>query len=165
MTSPPLVLAGYRRVMYGPCACFTSIYIQNLPAAHAFAIIWRLVCTFYPPSSASYDVSHFLASHSLKPASFKAGFLLGYGLSLLQPTPLLFSAVFVFPAAPLYYSYCSIIWSKPAGPLWACCSFFPQWLNMVIWAFWLRCLRALVSHFPFGHPWPIYFPSAFLALF
>ena len=32
--------------------------------------------------------------------------------------------------------------------------------------FLLHCLRALVFHlFPLGHPWPIYFPWAFLALF
>ena len=36
---------------------------------------------------------------------------------------------------------------------------------MVIWAFWLHCLRAPVFYFPFGHPWPIYFSWAFLALF
>ena len=165
MTLPPPVLAGYRLVMFRPYTYFTSMYIQNLLAVHIFAVVWRLVYTFCCPSSASYSVSHFLASHSLKPAPFRAGFFLGCGLFLLQPTLLLFSTVFAFPVIPFYYSCCGVIWPKPAGPLWACRLFFPQWLSMVIWAFWLRCLQAPMSHFPFGHPWPIYFSWAFLALF
>ena len=165
MTSPPPILARYRLVMFGQCACFSSKYIQNLPTAHAFAVVWRLVCTFCHPSLTSYGMSHFLASHSLKPTPFEAGFLLGRGLFLLQPTLLLFSAIFVFPVVLLCYSCYGVIWPKPAGPLWACCLFFPQWLSMVIWAFCLRCLWALVSHFLFGHPWPIYFPQAFLTIF
>ena len=35
MTSPPPVLAGYRLVMSRPYACFTSMYIWNLPTTHA----------------------------------------------------------------------------------------------------------------------------------
>ena len=104
MISPPPVLVGYRLVMFGSCVCFTFMYIQNLPAAHAFAVVWRFVCTFCHPSLASYGVSHFLASHSLELAPFKAGFLLGHGLFLLQPTFLLFSAVFAFPVVPFCYS-------------------------------------------------------------
>ena len=37
---PPLpVLAGYRLVMFGPCACTTSVYVQNLSTAYAFAMV------------------------------------------------------------------------------------------------------------------------------
>ena len=39
MTSPCLVLAGYRLVRSGPCACLFSMYVQNLPTAHAFAVV------------------------------------------------------------------------------------------------------------------------------
>ena len=70
----------------------------------------------------------------------------------------------MFPTVPLCYSCYNVIWPKPVGPLWACCLFFSQWLNIVIWAFWLHYLQAPMSHFPFGHPWPIYFPWASLAL-
>ena len=164
MTSPPPVLARYGLVMSGPCVCFISMYIQNLPATHVFIVVWRLVYTFCRPSLVSYGMSYFLASHSLKPAPFEVGLLLGRGLFLLQPTLLLFSAIFAFPAIPPCYSCCGVIWPKPVGPLWACCLFFPQWLSIVIWTFWLRCLQAPVSHLPFGHPWPIYFLWAFLAL-
>ena len=135
MTSPPPVLAGYRLVISGPCTCFTSMYIQNLSAAHASAVVWRLVCTSCRPSLASYGVNHFLASHSLKPAPFGARLLLGYRLFLLWPTLLFFSAVFVCPAILLCHSCRGIIWPMPTGPLWACCLFFPQWLSIVIWAF------------------------------
>jgi len=82
LTSPPPVLARYRLVMYEPCACFTSMYIQNLSAAYSFAVVWRFVCTSCHLSLASYG---FLASHSLKPTSFGARLLLSYGLLFHQP--------------------------------------------------------------------------------
>ena len=135
MTSPSPILAGYRLVIYGPCSCFTSMYIRNLPATHTSAVVWRLVCTSCHPSLASYGVNHFLASHSLKLAPFEARLLLGRGLFLLRPTLLFFSAIFVCPTVLLYHSSCGVIWPKPAGFIWASCLFFPQWLSIVIWAF------------------------------
>jgi len=80
------------------------MYIRNLLAAHASVVVWRLVCTSYRPSLASYGMNHFLASYSLK-----SGLLLGRGLFLFQPTLLLFSAVFACLAILLYHSYCGII--------------------------------------------------------
>ena len=68
---PLLVLAGYRLVMSGPYACSTPIYIQNLSAAHVFAVIWRLIYVFCLSSLTSYGVNCFLISHSLQLASFK----------------------------------------------------------------------------------------------
>ena len=67
MTSPRLVLVGYRLVMHGPCACFTSMYVQSLPIAHALAVIWRPVCTFCQSFLASYGVGCFLISYFLLP--------------------------------------------------------------------------------------------------
>ena len=70
--NPPLpVLAGYKLVISGPYMCSTSVYVQNLPAAHAFAMFWRLICTFYRPSLTSYGISHFLIFRSLWPALFR----------------------------------------------------------------------------------------------
>ena len=69
---PPLpVLAEYRMVMSGPYACSTSVYVRNLSTAYAFAMFWRLICTFCRPSLTSYDVSYFLISHPLWPAPFR----------------------------------------------------------------------------------------------
>ena len=135
MTSSSPVLARYKLARSEPCACFTSMYIQNLPAAHASTVVWRLVCTSCHPSLASYGVNHFLASHSLKPTLFEVGLLLGHGFFLLRPTLLFFSAIFVCPTVLLCHSCRGVIWPKPAGFLWACCLFFPQWLSIVIWAF------------------------------
>ena len=81
MTSPCLVLVRYRLVMSGPCTCFTSVYVQNLPAAHAFALAWGLFCTFCRLSLTSYGVSYFLIPHSLWPTPFKARVCLIVGFS------------------------------------------------------------------------------------
>ena len=93
--------------------------------------------------------------------------LLDCGLFLLQPILLLFSAVFAFPTISPYYSCCSVIWPKPAGPLWAYCLFFSQWLSIVIWAFWLHCLRLICPIFLLGILGPFTFlghPRSFLVL-
>ena len=122
---PLLVLAGYRLVMSRPCACNISMYVQNLSAAHAFAVVWRLVCAFYCSSLTSYDVNFFLISHSLQLASFQ-----GLGLIWLWaflPTAILFCffhSLVTISAMLLYYSCCNDIWPKFFGPLWACCLFF-----------------------------------------
>ena len=69
-----------------------------------------------------------------------------------------------FPTALFCYSYCDVIWTKSAGPLWVCYLFFSQWLSMII-GLLLHGLWAPASHlFPFGCPWPIYFPWASSAL-
>ena len=39
ITSPCPILTGYRLVKSGPCACLSSMYVQNLPTAHAFAMV------------------------------------------------------------------------------------------------------------------------------
>ena len=41
---PPPVLVGYRLMKYGHCACLTFACVQKLPATHALAVVWRLVC-------------------------------------------------------------------------------------------------------------------------
>ena len=39
MTSPCPILTGYRLVRSEPCECLSSMYVQNLFAAHAFAMV------------------------------------------------------------------------------------------------------------------------------
>ena len=58
-----LVLAGYMLMMSGPCTCSTSVYVQNMPAAYAFAVVWRVICIFCRPYLTSYGVSYFLIFH------------------------------------------------------------------------------------------------------
>ena len=49
MTSLRPVLAGYRLVRSGPCACLPSICVQNLPVAHLSIVVWRLTYTVCRP--------------------------------------------------------------------------------------------------------------------
>ena len=68
--SPCSVLAGYRLVVPGPCACLHSICVQNLLAAHSSAVIWRLVVrVFFPAPFKSWalfdDGSYISLAHSL----------------------------------------------------------------------------------------------------
>ena len=58
-------------------------------AAHAFAMFWRLVCTFCHALLASYGVGCFLICYSLWLASFGDWALLDHGPSL--PWPILYS--------------------------------------------------------------------------
>ena len=48
-----------------PCTCSTSVYVQSLSAAHAFAMVWRLICVFCCSSLTSCGVNCFLIFHSL----------------------------------------------------------------------------------------------------
>ena len=108
---PPLpVLAGYRLVMFGLCACSTSMYVQNLLAAYAFAMVWRLIYTFCRLSLTSYGVSYFLIFHHFWPTLFRGWALLDFGLFFLQPTLLLISTVLQpFSFVPLCHSCCDVI--------------------------------------------------------
>ena len=158
MTSPRLVLAGYRLMMLRPCACFTSMYFQSLLAAHALVMIWRPVCTFCRSFLAFYGVGCFLISYFLRPC-FLWGFcqIVGFLFSSLSFYQIGFCqlasfshisiALPLFLAISLWYSCYDVIWSKPAGPLWACY----LWLNIVIWAFSVVLLAG--SCVPFVFSW------------
>ena len=106
MTSPCPVLAGYKLVRSGPCACLSSLYIQNLLAAHAFTVVGlhNLLSVFY----------YFLVPLFLWLAPLKGWALLDGGLclSLAHPFFLLSS-----PAMPFHHSSCEIVCLNPAGPL------------------------------------------------
>ena len=85
------ILVGYRLMVFGLCACSTYVYFQSLFAAHAFVMVWRLVCAFCYSSLTSYGVNYFLISHSLWTAPFRGWALLDCGLFFLQPALLLLS--------------------------------------------------------------------------
>ena len=48
-TSLHPVLAGYRLVRSGPCACLPSICVQNRSTAHLSVVVWRLAYTACHP--------------------------------------------------------------------------------------------------------------------
>ena len=140
--------------MSRPCACFTSMYVQNLSAAHAFTVVWRLVYTFCRPSLAFY----------------RACSLWGLGFAWLLAFP---------PSTHSFALFCNLciscwailpflLWCYLTQDYWAFSGLLPILLSMTQyshWAFWLLFLQAPVSHlFPFEHPWPIYFPWASSAL-
>ena len=120
-----------------------------------------------------WTIFWFLILYGLLPLG--AGLCLIVGFSSFSLLFCSFHSLATIPAIPLCYSCRGVIWLVPAGPLWAYCLFFSQWLNMVIgfilmllWAFLdpFHCLWALLSHFfLLEHPWPIYFPWASLARF
>ena len=83
MTSPHPILVRYRLVMPRPCACFTSMYVQSLLAAHTHAVIWRLICTFCQSFLASYGLGYFLISYFMCPCFLWGWALLDYGLPFL----------------------------------------------------------------------------------
>ena len=133
-----------------------------------------LICAFCYSSLTPYGVNCFLISHSLQLASFQGlGLIWSWAFLPLAILFCFFHSLVTVLAMLLCHSYCGDIWTKLAGPLWACCLFFSQWLNMVIgfilmllWAFLLHCLWAPLSHlFLLEHPWPICFPWSSLALF
>ena len=121
MTSPCPVLAGYRLVMSEFCACLLSMCIQNLPATHAFTVVWRLAYTVCHPFLTFY-VSYFMISHS--PRGWA---LLDVGLCLLSiysltaiiscHITLSFLLWHLFETI-LLYPFGSAIYSFPSGLVW-----------------------------------------------
>ena len=109
--------------------------------------------------------SYFLISHPFMACSLWGWALFDYGLSFIQPVLVLFFAVLYF--LPYHSVIPAVMSYDPSllgffGPT-ACSS-----LNDSVWllGFLLHYLRAPVSYlFPLGHPWPICFPWASLALF
>ena len=128
------------------------------PAAHAFAMFWRLVCTFCCALLASYGLGCFPICHSLWLASFGDWALLDHGPSF--PQPILCS---LRGLVSIFLSYHSAI---PAVMLldsilldfFGPAIYFPPSDSMYSLGLFLHCLRALMSHFPLEHHWPICFP-------
>ena len=93
-------------------------------------------------------------------APFKGQALLDCEFSPLQPILYSFRSLVAILAIPLYYSCCGVIWPVTAGPLWAYCMFFSQWLNMVVrfilmllWAFSTHYIACAGSFVPFLSSW------------
>ena len=85
MTSPCPVLAGYRLLRSGPCTCLSSMYVQNLLATYASAVVGL--------HSLLSVLDHFLVSFSFMACPIWGWALLGGGLC------------FFFSAHPSSYYY------------------------------------------------------------
>ena len=120
LTSLCPVLAGYRLVRSGPCACLPSICVQNLPVALSSVVVWRLACTaccsffdllcellfdFLLPLGVDIylllgftflDCSHFLSYHSVIHAVMTQSCWASLGLPfILSPSGLTWPLVFL----------------------------------------------------------------------
>ena len=98
MTSPCLVLAGYRLVRSRSCACPSSMYVQNLPAAHASAMVGL--------HSLRSVLNHFLVSLSFMACPIRGWALLDGGLCFFFSPPFF---LLLSLAIPLYHSCCEVV--------------------------------------------------------
>ena len=73
------VLVGYKLVVPRPYVCSTSVYVQNLPAAHAFAMDWRFVYAFCHSFLISYGA---IWSMPIRPLSSLLYTLLSIGYNV-----------------------------------------------------------------------------------
>ena len=98
ITSPCPILAGYRLVRSKPYACLSSMYVQNLSAAHASIVV--------DPHSLPSALDHFLISLSFMACPIWGWALLDGWLYFFFSPPF-----FLLPslAIPLYHSYCEIV--------------------------------------------------------
>ena len=145
---------GYKLVRFGPYACLFSMYVQNLLAAHAFAVIGL--------HSLPSIFDYFLISLSFMAFPIQAGPCLTVGFAFLQST--------FFPGTISYHTTLSfllrncfaLIWLGLFGPAVYSSSNGPVQPLVLLLYHW----QAPVSHlFSLGHPGPVCFPWASSALF
>ena len=159
------ILARYRLVMLGPCACSTFVYVQSLSTTHAFAMDWRFVHVFYHAFLASCGVNYFLILHSLCLASFKGRAFLDCGpFSLLAQCLLPLACQYSYYTILLFLLQCYLIHTRWAsfGPTVYSSLNWLQWPNIVI-GFILVLLWAFLTHYiAYGLLWPISFSFGIL---
>ena len=150
MTSLCPVLAGYRLVRSEPCACLSSMYVQNLPAAHAFAVVGL----HNLPSVFDY----FLVPLSFMACPTRGWALLDDGLCLSSAHP--FSYYHLLPyhsIIPTAKLFALIVLGIFGSAVYSSCNGLVRPLVLL-----LHHWRAPVSHlFSLGCPWPICFPWPF----
>lgn len=110
ITSPCLVLAGYRLVRFGSCACLSSMYVQNLHAAHASAVVGL--------HSLSLVLDYFLISLSFMACPIRGWALLDDGLCFFFRPPFF---LLPSPAIPLYHFCCEVVLPQSS---WTSLGFF-----------------------------------------
>ena len=124
------ILAGYRLVVPGPCPCSTFMYIQSLSIAHAFAMIWRLICLFatHPWPLMAWTIFWSSILYGLLPS--RAGPCLIAGFSLFSP--LFAPSINLQPFMPCYSVIPAVVLfdSCLLGLFWACCVLFFHLITM-----------------------------------
>ena len=145
MTSLRPVLAGYRLVRSGPCACLSSMYVQNLLAAHASVVVGL--------HGLSSVLDHFLVSLSFIACPIQGWALLDGGPCFFFSPPFF---LLLSPAIPFHHSCCKVVllqtrWGFLGLP------FIPP--LMAQQGHWFLCY--VIS----GPPCPICFPLGFLGPF
>ena len=145
MTSLRPVLAGYRLVRFGPCACLSSMYVQNLLVAHASVVVGL--------HSLSSVLDHFLVSLSFIACPIQGWALLDGGPCFFFSPPFF---LLLSPAIPFHHSCCKVVllqtrWGFLGLP------FIPP--LMAQQGHWFLCY--IVSR----PPCPICFPLGFLGPF
>ena len=98
MTSLRLVLVGYRLVRSGPCACLSSMYVQNQLATYAPAVVGL--------HSLLSILDHFLVSLSFMACPIRAWALLDGVLCFFFSPPFF---LLLSPTIPLHHSYCKVV--------------------------------------------------------
>ena len=98
MTSPCPVLARYRLVRSGSCACLFSMYVQNLLVAHVSAVV--------DLHSLPSVLDHFLVFLSFIACPFLGWALLDGGLCFFFSPPFF---LLLSSAIPLYHSCCEAV--------------------------------------------------------
>ena len=145
--------------MSRPCTCSTSVYVQNLLAAHAFAVVWRLICTFCHPSLTSYDVSYFYDFSFFMACSLQ-------GLDFAWLWALLLSTYSFAPFCSLATISC---YTTLSFLLWCYLGLLLILLSMTQYDHWvfyyIACGLLCPIYFSLGHPLPICFPWASSAIF
>ena len=155
MTSPYLVLAGYRLVKSKPCTCLSSMYVQNLLAVHAFAVVGL--------HSLPFVFDYFLVFPFLYGFLYSgAGPCLAVGFAVLQPTLFLATLSCHTTLSFLLRSCFASIWLGLFGPaIYSSPNGLARPLILLLHHRW-----APVSHlFSFGRLEPICFLWVSSALF
>ena len=98
MTSLCPVLAGYKLVRSGRCACLSSMYVQNLLVAHASAVVGL--------HNLLSVLDHFLVSLSFMACLIRGWALLDDGLCFFFSPPFF---LLLSPTIPLHHSYCKVV--------------------------------------------------------
>ena len=145
MTSLRPILARYRLVRSRPYVCLSSMYVQNLLAAHVSAVVGL--------HSLPSVFDHFLVSLSFMACLIRGWALLDGGLCFFFSPPFF---LLPSPAIPLHHSCCKVVLLQTGRAFLGLPFILPLMAHQ---GHWFLCY--IIS----GFPCPICFPLGFLRPF